>query len=169
MAAIGILTWSLMFALSHHKPALQPEEVVLLLLHAIYFCNLFTVPWGQCLWLYYKSDQSKLSLVAISWAVLNQVTSKTLLPAELRKTILMMATGRAGKGRAASLGGNGGLCWLTVSPETQPLIPGHLLLGGVLFDPRPAQQSTWATSLRQRDWVCQYCAGRHPEGHTLPA
>lgn len=158
-----------MFALSHHKPALQPEEVVLLLLHAIYFCNLFTVPWGQCLWLYYKSDQSKLFLVAISWAVLNQVTSKTLLPAELRKTILMMATGRAGKGRAASLGDNGGLCWLTVSPETQPLTPGHLLLRGVLFDPRPAQHSTWATSLRQRGRVCQYCAGRCPEGHTLPA
>lgn len=75
-----------MLSLNHHKPALQPEGVVLLLLHAIFFCNLFTMPWGQCLWLSNKSDQSKWFLVAVSWVVLNQVTSITLLPAELRKT-----------------------------------------------------------------------------------
>lgn len=75
-----------MLTLNHHKPALQPEAEVLFLLHSIYFCYLFTMPWGWCLWLYNKSDQSKWFLVAISWVVLNQVISKILLLAELRKT-----------------------------------------------------------------------------------
>lgn len=76
-----------------------------------------------------------------------------------KNLLLVVATGMAGKGRAASLSGSGVCCWPTESLEAQQLTSGHLLLGSVHFDPRTARPSTWATSLRQRGWVCQQCAG----------
>lgn len=46
-----------------------------------------------------------------------------------KNLLLVMATGRAGKGRAASFSGKGGCCLLTATLETQHLTPRHCLVG----------------------------------------
>ena len=129
-----------MLTLSHHKPALQPE-VVLVFLAAPR--NLFLL-WfhhalGSVSVTVQKIRSVKLTFCCCFLAIFKpgHFQEPVACRAE-KKLLLVMATGRAGQGRAASFSGNGGCCWLTASLETQCLTPGHCLLGVVPFDRRPA-------------------------------